>query len=115
MSACKVLSCSLPSADVNNVLLGGVGHRNSMIGSRDKDSDIIASIINQGNQSQLYPNLKVSVQGENGVLGEFVAEPKDYLISEEQVEIAPSHEVFFMFTVPIKNDEIVSIDIKPFY
>ncbi len=115
MSACKILSCSLPSADLNNLQLGGVGHRASLVGSADRESDVIASLINHGTQPQLYPNLRVSIQGENGLLGEFVAQPKDYLISEEQVEMAPSHEVFFMFTVPVHNDEILSVDIKPFY
>ncbi len=106
---CKILSCSLPSADLNNIRISNIQH-----GAVNNETNIVASITKLASVKQLYPNLKISIYGMNGLLGELIVQPKDYLLSEKQIEMANS-ETFFMLTVPINNNEINNINIVPFY
>ncbi len=112
---CKILSCSLPSAELDNLYIDNVQHRRSKIGNSDKETDIIASVNNLSDSRQLYPNLKIMIHGVNGLSAELVLRPKDYLLLEKQTEMASSSENFFMLTIPINDDEISNIDITPFY
>lgn len=111
IEVCELLSCSLPSANLNELIIQNLQHE----ATTSNQTNIKASITNQGAHSQLYPNLKVSISGQNGLIGEFVAEPKDYLLSEEQTEIASTHENYFMFTIPVDDTTVSNIDIQPFY
>ncbi len=113
-TVCKILSCSLPSADVNNLHIGNIEHKASSVGNPNTESDIVASITSLNDKKQLYPNFKITIHGFNGLLGELVIQPKDYLLSEKQIEMASS-ESFFMLTVPINNNEIMKVDVVPFY
>ncbi len=113
-TVCKILSCSLPSADLNNLHIGDIEHKYSTVGNPNTETDIIASITSLNNKRQLYPNFKITIHGMNGLLGELVVQPKDYLLSEKQIEMATS-ESFFMLTVPINNAEISKVDVVPFY
>ncbi len=112
VSVCKILSCSLPSADIKNLHIVEANHGPSATG---KGSDIISQIIKNDGPTQLYPNLKVVMFDQSGgVLGDFIAQPKDYLISDKQKEMAVT-QTFFMFTVPIAPEQIYNIEITPFY
>ncbi len=112
VSVCKILSCSIPSADVKNLHIAAADHRPSSTG---QGSDIISQIIKSDGPTQLYPNLKVVIFDQNGgVLGDFIAQPKDYLVSDKQKEMAVT-QTFFMFTVPIPAEHIYNIEITPFY
>ncbi len=113
-TVCHILSCSLPSADLNNIHIGNVQHRNSTVGNSASETDIIASITSLSDKRQLYPNFKITIHGVNGLLGELVVQPKDYLLSEKQIEMA-TNESFFMLTVPINNAQISKVDVVPFY
>ncbi|MBS9779706.1 MAG: DUF3426 domain-containing protein [Moraxellaceae bacterium] len=106
---CKFLSCSLPSANLDNIRVSNIEH-----GVVNNETKVVASINQLENVRQLYPNLKISIYGLNGLLGEMVLQPKDYLLSEKQIEMANSKTIF-MLTIPISNNEINNINIVPFY
>lgn len=114
VTVCNILYCRLPSADLSKLHIAKVQHGHSRVGDFANETDIFASIVNVSNVKQLYPNLKISIYGVNGLLAELVLQPKDYLLSEKQIEMATA-ENFFMLTVPINDDDIRKIDIVPFY
>ncbi len=113
-SVCKLLSCRLPSADLSTLGISHVKHRASLVNDAKKNADIIGALVNISERDQLYPNLKVTIQGSQGVLGEFVAAPKDYLITEQD-QIGAEQAKLFMFTVPLNNEQITEVKITPFY
>lgn len=114
ISACNMLSCSLPAADLESFAIINLRHRPSRVESTDTDMDILADIQNTSNEAQLYPNLKVTINGENGKLGEFIAAPADYLpVNQEQ--LSANQKKGFMFTVSLKDSEVSNVNIEPIY
>ena len=109
---CSMLNCALPNADLSQIEISNINHRSHQ-GQSDR-SDIMAAIRNTSSVDQLYPNLKVIVNGASGVAGEFIAEPNDYLITPHRL-LGGSQVTLFMFTVPIASSEVTSINIEPIY
>lgn len=111
---CELANCSLPGADLQVLALTHINHRPSQIKSPSTHSDILAAIVNHSNIEQLYPNLKVSIYGDQGLIGEFVAGPEDYLTPAQRMIIGEQAKLI-MFTVPVKDAKIDRIDIGTFY
>jgi len=111
---CELASCSLPGADLAVLNLSHIKHRPSQVNAQSTHSDIMAAMVNQSNVDQLYPNLKVSVYGNSGLIGEFVAGPEDYLTPPQRMIIGQQAKLI-MFTVPVKDAKIDRIDISTFY
>lgn len=112
--ACELANCSLPGADLQVLALTHINHRPSKIKAPETHSDILAAIVNHSNIEQLYPNLKVSIYGDQGLIGEFVAGPEDYLTPPQRMIIGEQAKLI-MFTVPVKDAKIDRIDMGTFY
>ncbi len=113
-AVCTIAACSLPSADISAFSIDNLQHRSSQIQTAGGFSDVEASLGNQTMQSQLFPSLKVSIYGNNAVIGEFIASPEEYLLSPETLLSAGQNKLF-MFTVPIADAQISKITINPIY
>ncbi len=107
---CTVLPCQLPAADVTAFQ---VSHTLSA-GRADYTTNLTATLKNISSTDQLHPNLKVSIHGAQGLIGDFVATPKDYLVSEQRL-ITPAHPRQLMLTLDIAPEDIQSVAIQPFY
>lgn len=113
-AVCAVAICSLPLADIEAFSVSKPLHRASRLKTADKFSDIQANLLNQSQQTQILPNLKVTIYQDERVIGEFIALPEDYLLSY-QSEIAADYSKPFMFTIPIVNNKISKVIIDPIY
>lgn len=113
-AVCAVAACSLPNADMTAFDIIDVVYRPSEVKTANGFTDIAATLANQSVKSQLLPNLKVSIYGNDDVIGEFIAMPKDYLVSKQNL-LSAAQNKSFMFTVPVVNNEINKITIDPIY
>ncbi|MGP9557559.1 DUF3426 domain-containing protein [Psychrobacter sp. AOP7-A1-24] len=113
-SICSVAACSLPSADVSTLTISNARHRSSQIKTADTFSDISATLSNESMQSQLYPNIKISVYGRDDLIGEFVADPNDYLLGK-QSQLAANTDRQLLFTVPVSSAQIQEITMTALY
>ena len=113
-AVCAVAACSLPNADMSAFDINDVVYRPSEVKTADEFTDIAATLANHSTKSQLLPNLKVSIYSNDDVIGEFIAMPKDYLVSKQNVLSAEQNKPF-MFTVPVINNEINRVTIDPIY
>lgn len=113
-AVCSIAACSLPNADLTSFTVTKLSYRSSVVNADHTFSDIQANLVNNGLQSQLLPNLKVSVYSTDTLVGEFIALPKDYLLSA-QSQIAAEHHKPVMFTVPVTADQISQVIIHPIY
>lgn len=113
-AVCAVAACSLPNANMSAFDINDVAYRPSTVKTADEFTDIAATLANQSTKSQLLPNLKVSIYSNDDVIGEFIATPKDYLVSKQNVLSAEQNKPF-MFTVPVVNNEINRVTIDPIY
>ena len=113
-TVCAIAACGLPSADLEALTVTTPNHLSSQIKTTGEFSDISATLINQSSQAQLYPDIKVSVYGDEGLIGEFIASPKDYLLGK-QSQLAASSGRQLLFTVPIANEQIRDVTMMPLY
>ena len=111
---CSAAACSLPNADINAWTITHATHKSSQIKRSGKFSDISATLSNQSANTQLYPSVKVSVYGENELIGEFIADPGDYLLSK-QSQLAAESSRNILFTVPVSNAKIRDISVSHVY
>lgn len=111
---CSIAVCSLPSAELNAFTIASINHKSSQVETTGTFSDISALLNNQSEKAQLYPNIKVSVYDANNLIGEFIAEPKDYLLSK-QSQLAANSSRRLLFTVPVANAKIREVVISPLY
>lgn len=102
--------CQIPSADLNAFKI----NYQLQTGSADFSTNLVGVLSNHTTTQQLYPNLKIVVMGANGVLGELVLAPKDYLIIEKILMGAKTDERF-MLTLDVPQDAVSSVQIEPFY
>lgn len=102
--------CQLPSADTTALQISYY----LQDGQADFSTDLIGTIKNTYDTDQLYPNIKISVMGGRGLLGELVLSPKEYL-AFEQLTLSANKDDRFMLTLDIPRDEISSVTIEPFY
>lgn len=111
---CSIAACRLPHADISALTVNNISYRSSKVTAAPTFSDIQANIVNESTQSQLLPSLKVSVYGKNDIIGEFIAQPKDYLSSTES-QLAGERSKSVMFTVPVRAKQISKVMITPIY
>lgn len=113
-SICSITACTLPNADLSALSITSITHNTSRVNTSGEYSDIKGTLNNQDSQTQLLPNLKVSVYSANALIGEFIAAPEDYLLSTQR-QLSGNGTKSFMFTVPITNKQINAITIDPMY
>lgn len=113
-TVCSIAACSLPSADLDALIVAELSHRPSRINAADTFSDIKADLVNQSMHAQLFPNLKVSIYGANALIGEFIALPEDYLLGP-QSQLGAENSKSVMFTVPVTARQISQITVSPIY
>lgn len=113
-SICSVAACSLPSADLSALTISNTFHRSSQIKTAGTFSDIGAILSNSSPQSQLYPNVRISVYGRNEIIGEFIADPNDYLLGK-QSQLAANTDRQLLFTIPVANAQIREITMAALY
>lgn len=113
-SICSVAACSLPSADLSALTISNTFHRSSQIKTAGTFSDIGATLSNGSPQSQLYPNVKISVYGRNELIGEFIAGPNDYLLGK-QSQLMANTDRQLLFTIPVANAQIRDITMTALY
>lgn len=101
----------LPSADIS-VIKSGYTLRK---GQADFSTELIGVLKNTSSTDQLYPNIKITIMGINGmIVGDLALAPKDYLASPARV-ISASSDGRFMLTLDLAPEEIHSVSIEPFY
>jgi predicted Zn finger-like uncharacterized protein len=113
-TVCSMAACSLPHADIADLSTTEPSYRPSRIKAAAAFSDIETSLVNQSQHSQLLPNIKVTIYGDNALIGAFIAPPKDYLLSP-QSQIAAESSKSMMFTVPVATNQINNITIDVIY
>lgn len=113
-AACSVMHCKMPSADINAFVITKPTVKASQVKNSRTFSDIQAQLINESGKTQLLPNLKVSIYNEDTIIGEFIAQPSDYLLSSETKLAAERHKSV-MFTVPITIKKVTKVMIEPLY
>ena len=75
---------------------------------------VFAVIQNTSGKDQLLPNLKVTVMGDTGVVGEFIATPDEYQLAPQRV-LASGQRKSFLLSVDAPKDAVTSAKIEPFY
>ena len=111
---CAIAACSLPSANLAALSTSDIKHQPSRIKTASSFSDISITLNNQSAQAQLLPHVKVSVYGDNALIGAFIAAPEDYLLST-QSQLGASSRKQLLFTVPVANAQISKVSVKPIY
>lgn len=107
---CGVLPCPKASADIGAF---SITHTTKP-SDADHATDIIAIMQNTSGAEQLYPNLKITLNGNSGIVGEAALTPADYLTNEQRL-IAPATQKRFMLTFDVDSSAVKSITIEPFY
>lgn len=101
----------LPSVDIG-VIKSGYTLRK---GEADFSTDLIGVLKNTSSTDQLYPNIKITIMGKNGmILGDLALAPKEYLATPARV-ISASSDGRFMLTLDADLQDIHSVSIEPFY
>ena len=111
---CAIAACSLPSANLAALSTSDIKHQPSRINTDSSFSDISITLNNQSPQAQLLPHVKVSVYGDNALIGEFIAAPQDYLLST-QSQLGAQNRKQLLFTVPVANAQISKVSVAPVY
>lgn len=111
---CAIAACSLPSANLAALSTSDIKHQPSRIKTASSFSDISITLNNQSAQAQLLPHVKVSVYGDNALIGAFIAAPEDYLLST-QSQLGASSRKQLLFTVPVTNAQISKVSVEPIY
>ena len=111
---CAIAACSLPSANLAALSTNDTKHQPSRIKTASSFSDISITLNNQSAQAQLLPHVKVSVYGDNALIGAFIAAPEDYLLSA-QSQLGASSRKQLLFTVPVANAQISKVSVEPIY
>lgn len=109
-AACKILSCTLPSADVSAFTVQALPTASTYI---EGQTDIKGYISNHASE-QLYPNLHITLHGKDGVIGEALVAPKDYLVANIRL-IASGAHVPFLLTLDAPNSEVERVDVRAVY
>ena len=113
-SFCQIAQCTLPGADIDKFNIADVKHTASRVNDAGTHSDIMATLVNRNDEDQLFPNIKVSLYGQTGLIGDFIASPDEYLTPTQRLILA-NHSQQMMFTLPVKSSSITQIEISPFY
>ena len=111
---CEMTGCRLPSADIDAFTITDISHSASKVNDSATFSDIKAVLVNQSPESQLLPNIKVSIYKEETLIGEFIAMPADYLLST-QAQLAAEYDKPVMFTLPLPAKQISNVVMETLY
>ena len=111
---CAIAACSLPSANLAALSTSDIKHQPSRIKTASSFSDISVTLNNQSAQAQLLPHVKMSVYGDNALIGAFIAAPEDYLLST-QSQLGAQNRKQLLFTVPVANAQISKVSVEPIY
>lgn len=111
---CAIAACSLPSANLAALSTSDIKHQPSRIKTASSFSDISVTLNNQSAQAQLLPYVKVSVYGDNALIGAFIAAPEDYLLST-QSQLGASSRKQLLFTVAVAHAQISKVSVEPIY
>ena len=111
---CAIAACSLPSANLAALSTSDIKHQPSRIDTTSSFSDISVTLNNQSAQAQILPHIKVSVYGDNALIGAFIAAPEDYLLST-QSQLGASSRKQLLFTVAVANAQISKVSVEPVY
>ncbi len=113
-SLCAIAACSLPHADIDMIEISTPTLRASQVKPAANFSDIQATLINQSDEPQLLPNMKVSLYQNGALVGEFIARPEDYVLAHES-QLGSHHQKPVMFTVAMSKSQLTQVNIAPFY
>lgn len=103
-------ACHIPAADPTAFSTEYILQK----GQADFTTDMIATITNHSPTAQVFPNLKITIQGQSGVIGELALAPSEYL-ELAQPETESGQHTRFMLTLDLAPSEIEVITIEPFY
>lgn len=109
-SLCSSLPCPKISANPNAFDITYT----TQPSTADYATDLVATIKNTSTTEQLYPNLKITITSDSGVIGDLAIAPTEYLTAEHRL-LAPEQNNRFMLTLDIDPQMITSIQIEPFY
>lgn len=104
--ACVV--CQMPSADTKAF---AISHQFAEESGRTSLSGVIK---NSSGNEQLYPNLRIQVLGQAGLLGDLVIQPKDYLAFNSR-SLGANQEERFLLALDTDATQITSVTVEPFY
>ena len=111
---CEMAGCTLPSADIDAFTITDISHTASKVSDSATFSDIKAVLVNQSPESQLFPNIKVSIYEEETLIGEFIAMPDQYLLST-QAQLTAEYDKPVMFTLPLPAKQISKVVMETLY
>ncbi|WP_264676274.1 DUF3426 domain-containing protein [Moraxella bovis] len=102
---CGVIPCNIPSADLHGL---------EITSSLENQKDVIINITNKTNSEQLFPYLLVQFKDSSGVVvGDFVADTKDYLGESQTTLLANQHKRIMLSVNPAPKAS--SVTVTPFY
>lgn len=102
------LPCNLPYADPAAIDI-------KTLSFEGKDnSDIIISLTNRSSQSQIYPNLKITLQSNNTGIAQLIATPAQYL-DDASHRLMPQQIKPIKLRINFPRDKADQVVIDPFY
>ncbi len=111
---CAIAACRLPSATIEAFIIDDISFDASKIQRGNEFIDLQATLANKSMQTQLLPNLKVSLYNSGSLIGEFIALPEEYSTGR-QSQLAAGYTMSFMFTIPLSVTQVSHVDVEPFY
>lgn len=102
--------CKLPAADTQAFKI----NHQLKNGSADYSTDLSGTLKNTSDAEQLYPNLRIQVMGNAGLVGDLVLSPSDYLAVYHR-SLIPGQETRFLLTLDVAIKDVKSVTIEPFY
>ena len=111
---CSIAACSIPHADISAFTIDKLSYKSSRVQKTSTYTDIQADLVNESAKTQLLPNLKVSIYANDAIIGEFIAQPKNYLLSSES-KLPAERAKSVMFTVPVAVKQMTKVLIQPIY
>lgn len=84
-------------------------------GAADFSTNMIATLKNTSSDDQIYPNLKIRVMSEAGLIGDLALSPEEYLPFSQTIITPNQADGRFMLTLDAPMEDIKTISIEPFY
>lgn len=108
---CSVIPCDLPNADIDMLNISGTGFSPSK--SAPNHLDLSATLTNQSQKEQLYPNLLIQLYYHGTLVGDAAIAPKDYLLTNARL-INAGTQTPILLSLGV-NDAVDQVSITPFY
>ncbi|MDO5651696.1 MAG: zinc-ribbon domain-containing protein [Moraxella sp.] len=102
---CTFLPCNPPSADSSAF---EITHQVRIFNA--KTTNLLVTLNNTSADNQLYPNLKITFVGDNGVIGELI----DYLTTPQRL-LTSGQQKSLMLGVDLASGNIKTVNIEPFF